>query len=106
MANPGLQHWKAVKRTFRYLQGTHDLGLKLGGKNAIPTLKGYSDSDWGSSLDDRKSTTGFVFDFGCPISWQSKKLLRYSTLGGALVQQNLANRTSPVSALELVSSLR
>ena len=25
------------------------------------------------SLDDRKSTTGFVFDFGGPISWQSKK---------------------------------
>ena len=73
MANPGLQHWKAVKRILRYLQGTLDLGLKLGGKNATASLKGYSDSDWGGSLDDRKSTTGFVFDFGGPISWQSKK---------------------------------
>ena len=73
MANPGLQHWKAVKRILRYLQGTLDLGLKLGGRNANPSLKGYSDSDWGGSLDDRKSTTGFVFDFSGPISWQSKR---------------------------------
>uniref|UniRef100_A0A1X7VSJ3 Reverse transcriptase Ty1/copia-type domain-containing protein n=1 Tax=Amphimedon queenslandica TaxID=400682 RepID=A0A1X7VSJ3_AMPQE len=35
---------------------------------------GYSDSDWGGDLDDRKSTSGFVLQI-ChgPVSWQSRK---------------------------------
>ena len=31
LANPGKQHWLAVKRILRYLQGTKDLKLFLGG---------------------------------------------------------------------------
>ena len=27
MANPGPEHWKGVKRVFRYIQGTLDYGL-------------------------------------------------------------------------------
>lgn len=38
------------------------------------TLTGYSDSDWASDLDHRKSTTGYVFCMnGGAISWNSKK---------------------------------
>eukprot|EP00253_Pinus_taeda_P006029 PITA_06029 len=34
----------------------------------------YSDSDWAGNPDDRKSTTGYVFNIGSgPISWSSKK---------------------------------
>eukprot|EP00253_Pinus_taeda_P002026 PITA_02026 len=34
----------------------------------------YSDFDWAGNLDDRKSTTGYVFNIGSgPISWISKK---------------------------------
>ena len=37
-------------------------------------LAGYSDSDWAGNPDDRKSTTGYVFNIGSgPISWSSKK---------------------------------
>lgn len=37
-------------------------------------LIGYSDSDWAGSLDDRKSTSAYVFTLGSGvISWSSKK---------------------------------
>ena len=37
-------------------------------------LTGYSDSDWVGNLDDRKSTTGYLFSIGSgPISWSNKK---------------------------------
>lgn len=37
-------------------------------------LVGYTDSDWAGSLDDRKSTSGYLFCLGSNvISWSSKK---------------------------------
>jgi hypothetical protein len=70
--NPGPQHWTAVKRILRYLKGTKSFGLKLG--SAKGTLVGYSDSDWAGDLDDRRSTSGFVFFlFNGAVVWLSKK---------------------------------
>ncbi|KAL5789684.1 hypothetical protein ACOSQ2_004572 [Xanthoceras sorbifolium] len=38
------------------------------------SLVGYSDSDWGGDIDDRKSTSGFVFFMGnTAFTWMSKK---------------------------------
>ena len=38
------------------------------------SLPGYTDSDYAGSLDDRKSTSGYVFHLGTNlISWASKK---------------------------------
>ena len=73
VSNPGLEHWTAVKRILRYLKGTEDLGLVLGGSTSV-SLHGYSDADWGGDRDTRKSTTGYVFFIGngC-VSWQTKK---------------------------------
>ena len=35
---------------------------------------GYSDADWGGDLDDRKSTSGYIFQIaGGPVSWRSRK---------------------------------
>ena len=37
-------------------------------------LVGYSDSDWASNLDDKKSTSGYSFNIGSGvISWSNKK---------------------------------
>ena len=37
-------------------------------------LVGFSDSDWGGSIDDMKSTSGYCFTFGSGFfSWCSKK---------------------------------
>ena len=54
-ANPAKQHWIAVKRIFRYLKGTLNHGL-LYNRSESTECVGFSDSDWGGDLDDRKST--------------------------------------------------
>ena len=70
-ANPTTQHLQAAKQVLRYLKGTAELSLNFG---RVGGFVGYVDSDWGGSLDGRKSTTGFAFLLGDgAISWSSKK---------------------------------
>eukprot|EP00253_Pinus_taeda_P036592 PITA_36592 len=39
-----------------------------------PILSGYTNSDWAGSVDDRKSTAGYVFSLGSgAVTWTSKK---------------------------------
>ena len=72
-SNPSDAHWSAVKRIMRYLNGSIHLGL-LYKKDGNQRLIGYSDADWAGDLDDRTSTSGYVFQLsGAPISWRSKK---------------------------------
>ena len=73
MADPHIEHWKAAKRILRYIKGTYQLGIeyKYGGE---PTLVGYIDSDYAGDIDDRKSTSGYIFHLGSgPMLWSSKK---------------------------------
>jgi hypothetical protein len=73
MENPSLEHWIAVKRIFQYLQGTLDFKLRFGG-SPPQDLVGYCDADWAGDLQDRRSTTWFVFIMGGgAISWSSKQ---------------------------------
>lgn len=70
---PGTKHWQAVKRIFRYLQGTIHLGLFYPRGDAS-CLQGYCDSDWAGDYDTRVSTSGYCFFLGdACISWLSKK---------------------------------
>lgn len=70
--NPGVAHWKAVKKILRYLKGTMDYSLVYQGKDL--KLIGYSDADWAGDLDERKSTSGYAYILnGGAISWSSKK---------------------------------
>jgi len=70
-SNPGSSHWITVKRIFRYLRGTTKLGLMY--RSDGPYI-GYSDADWASNTEDRRSTGGYVFILhSSPISWMSKR---------------------------------
>jgi hypothetical protein len=51
-ANPRESHLQAVKRIFKYLQGTQDFGLWYP-RNVDLTLHAYTDADWARSVDDR-----------------------------------------------------
>ena len=52
-----------MKRIFRYLKGTIDIGLWYPSKNSF-SLKEYLDSDLEGCVDDRKSTSGGAFFLG------------------------------------------
>jgi hypothetical protein len=71
-SNPGRSHWTAVKRIFRYLKGTTNYALEYEASDS--KLVGYSDADWAGNIDDRRSTTGYIFLIaGGAVSWSSKK---------------------------------
>lgn len=63
MHSPLQPHWKAVKRILRYLRGTLHFGLFL---HRSPTLNvtGFSDADWATDSDDRRSTSGMCVYLG------------------------------------------
>lgn len=71
-ANHSEEHWTAAKRILRYLRGTVNYKLRYERKGT--SLQAYSDADWGSEGDSRKSRTGYVVTMaGAAISWCSKK---------------------------------
>ena len=73
-ANPGKPHLEALKRVLRYLKGTAHFSLRLGGNDSDIDLVGWTDSDWASDADTRRSVGGFVFEVaGGVVSWSSKK---------------------------------
>jgi hypothetical protein len=92
--DPRRQHWHAVQRVIKYIAGTKDYGLRFT-KEGLSKVVGASDSDWASSLDDRQSTSGYVFLFmGAAIAWKSKKqpTVARSTAEAELIALDLAVR--------------
>jgi len=72
-ANPKETHLQAVKRIFKYLQGTQNYGLWYP-RDIDLTLHAYIDADWAGSVDGKKSTSGGAFFMGSKlVSWFSKK---------------------------------
>ncbi|KAK4695272.1 putative transposase, partial [Phenoliferia sp. Uapishka_3] len=74
-ASPGVAHWTAVKRIFRYLAGTPHYGLvyrKMDGE-LVGVFDAFSDADHAGDHDSRKSTSGFVVRLaGAAISWLAR----------------------------------
>jgi len=70
MANPGKEHWRAVKWIFTYLRGTSNACLQFG--KSRDRLVGYVDSDYAGDLNERRSLMGYVFTIGgCAVSWKA-----------------------------------
>ncbi|KAJ9560566.1 hypothetical protein OSB04_005726, partial [Centaurea solstitialis] len=71
-SKPKESHLKAVKRIFRYLKGTVNLGLWYP-KGSGYELTGYTDADHGGCKLDRKSMIGHIQFLGDKlVSWESK----------------------------------
>ncbi|KAL5569566.1 hypothetical protein UlMin_026141 [Ulmus minor] len=86
LAKPRVPHLKVVHHLLRYLKSPPSQGIFFpvsssyqirAYSNAAPSslhLKAFSDSDWTSCLDSRKSVTGFCIFIGDSlVSWKSKK---------------------------------
>ncbi|TYJ96753.1 gag/pol protein [Cucumis melo var. makuwa] len=71
-SNPGLDHWTTVKIVLKYLRRTRDYMLVYEAKDLI--LIGYTDFDFQTDKDSRKSTSGSVFTLnGGTVVWRSIK---------------------------------
>ncbi|GJX36556.1 uncharacterized mitochondrial protein-like protein [Tanacetum coccineum] len=67
------KHLKEVKRIFKYLKGTINMGLWYP-KDSGFELTAFSDADHAGCLDTRKSTSGGIQFLGDKlVSWMSKK---------------------------------
>ncbi|GKB21714.1 ribonuclease H-like domain-containing protein [Tanacetum coccineum] len=72
-ARPPQKHLKEVKRIFKYLKGTINMGLWYP-KDSGFELTAFSDADHAGCLDTRKSTSGGIQFLGDKlVSWMSKK---------------------------------
>jgi hypothetical protein len=68
----GTSHVIALKRVLCYLKGT--VSYKLVFSASDNRFLGYTDSDWAGDLEDRRSTSGYIFTMGsAPISWRIRK---------------------------------
>ncbi|KAL6331208.1 hypothetical protein AAG906_009636 [Vitis piasezkii] len=78
MQRPTDEQWKTVKRILRYLRATMDYGIHLN-KAVELSLIGFSNADWGSNPDDRRSVLGHCVLFGNNIvSWHSENNKQFS----------------------------
>lgn len=73
MSEPTVVHLKESKIILWHLKGSIDFGIHY---SQIEKMKlfGFSDSDWGINIDDRKSTSENDFSLGLGlITWISRK---------------------------------
>ena len=61
-----------MKWIFKYLNGTAEYRILFARQHGDNSVVGYVDSDYASNIDDRKSTTSYVFTLlGGPVCWRS-----------------------------------
>lgn len=60
VSNSTTAYWNEAKRILRYLKGTADHELHLGGGEPCE-MECYVDADWAEEIGERKSNTGYIF---------------------------------------------
>ena len=72
-SDPGMDHWRAVKKVLRYLLRAKDFMLTYR-RSELLEVVGYADANYAGYADDLKSTSGYVFMLAeGAISWKSVK---------------------------------
>ena len=73
LSDPSQNHWKVGKKVLKYLQDTKDLMLTYRRTETLEVV-GFSDSDYGGCVNDKKSTFGYIFKMTKgAVSWKSVK---------------------------------
>jgi hypothetical protein len=91
---PTSDHWTAAKRILRYVKHTLGYGLKIT-KSSSMLVNAFTDSDWASDLDDRRSTGDFaVFIGNNLVSWCARKQLTVSRSSTEAEYKAIANATA------------
>ncbi|UYV81595.1 hypothetical protein LAZ67_20001645 [Cordylochernes scorpioides] len=72
-SNPGRRHWQAAKHVLRYLHGSINLSLVYRQTDSNDVCA-YSDADWASDIDDRRSNSGTAITIGHSlVIWKTSK---------------------------------
>ncbi|KAH9716509.1 retrovirus-related pol polyprotein from transposon RE1 [Citrus sinensis] len=72
MSDPRQPHWVACKRVLRYLKNTMNLCLRFK-KSEHLDLIAYTDADWATDPDDRRSISGYCVYLGDNlVAWSSR----------------------------------
>lgn len=83
MQAPQESHEQAARGILRYIRKTAQLGLFYAATPSSDTpllLTGYSDADWASDVETRRSTGGYLFTLNhTPITWSSKRQASVAT---------------------------
>lgn len=96
MQAPCAPHLQAVKRIFRYLKGTINLGLHFT-KSPLSALQGYCDADWAGSVDDRRSISKFaIYMWSNSLSWGAKKQTTVARSIAEVEYRSLASTTAKI----------
>jgi histone deacetylase 1/2 len=98
--SPTSTHWSAVKRILRYVQGTLNVGLRIGHSKNM-SVSAFSDADWAGCVDDRRSTGGFAVFLGENlISWSARKQAIVSRSSTEAEYKSLANATAEMISVQ------
>ncbi|GJS62213.1 retrotransposon protein, putative, ty1-copia subclass [Tanacetum coccineum] len=73
LANPGKNHWEAVKWILKYLRGTANVDLVYGtDRGNHVNITGFVDSDYTKNPDKGRYITSYAFlVHGCVVSWKA-----------------------------------
>ncbi|CAF0879189.1 unnamed protein product [Brachionus calyciflorus] len=86
--------WRYLKRLLRYVKTTKNYSLVYQrDKTKEIELIGYSDADYAGNIEDRKSTSGYVFKYkNCPVSWNcsEQKVVSLSSTESEYIALKLA----------------
>lgn len=94
MHNPMDIHINALKRIIRYVQGTASYGIYIGSVKT-DKLTSFTDADWASCPDTRRSTSGYcVFLGDSLISWATKRQPTISKSSAEAEYRGVANVVS------------
>lgn len=99
---PTTSHMQAVKRLLRYLKGTLHLGILFTPSPNIP-ITCYTDADWASCPDDRRSSSGFCTFLGPNlVSWNSSKQKVVSRSSAESEYRGMSNAAAEISWVQSI----
>jgi hypothetical protein len=96
MKNPTDTHLQAAKRILRFIKKEPRKRIMFPSESHL-SLRDFSDADWGSCVESRKSITGYCLFLGSSlIAWRSKKQQTPSRSSAEAEYRSLADTTCEI----------